>query len=308
MVLLWLKAFHVLARHVLLARRSPEALLRLGLGGLCLAVLLAVVDDDFQPFADLLEPLDHVGNVQVIGDDADLGLVLDGPVERVENDLARLEAHPGQGLVRVGMCRLEFQAVGGLRRDQLVDRAELFEAIHERLRRHEAAGEGDVELAGKGVAPKLDGGFLRIALTQRVVVVHEHGRDAVHELAVQVGVAREMHPTEFLDGRGHGRQPLRIDRAVDPRECDAVLQRKEAVAVGRPMLDRETHEILGRLALLPVHPEQGHPVAAMQFEGKERRRILAADLKFTSHRSLRQQLVRSRSRGGAKGWIISMRS
>jgi sulfur transfer protein SufE len=46
----------------------------------------------------------------------------------------------------------------------------------------------------------------------------------------------------------------------------------------------------------------------MQFEGKERRRILAADLKFTSHRSLRQQLVRSRSRGGAKGWIISMRS
>ena len=48
-----------------------------------------------------------------------------------------------------------------------------FVAIHERLRRHEAAGEGDVELAGIGLAPKLDGGFLRLAVAQLVVVVHE---------------------------------------------------------------------------------------------------------------------------------------
>ena len=64
----------------------------------------------------------------------------------------------------------------------------------------------------------------------------------------------------------------------------------------------------GGLPFFQFIAEEGHPFAAMHFEGEERRRILAADLKFTSHRSLRQQLVRSRSRGGAKGWIISMRS
>ena len=79
-------------------------------------------------------------------------------------------------------------------------------SIDEGLRRHEAAGEGDVELARIGLAPELDGGLLRLAVAQLVGVVHEDRGDSVDEFAGELGVAREMHPTEFLDRREPGRQ------------------------------------------------------------------------------------------------------
>jgi hypothetical protein len=78
-------------------------------------------------------------------------------------------------------------------------------AIDKRLRRHEAAGEGDIELAWKSLAPKRDRRLLKIAVAQLVGVVHEDRSDAIHELAGEIGVAREMHPAEFL----YRREPCR---------------------------------------------------------------------------------------------------
>jgi hypothetical protein len=96
-------------------------------------VLLAVVDDDLQSLADLLRALDDLRQVEVVGHHPHLGLVLDGLAQNPNDGLARLEAHPGQRLLGLGMGGLEIEAIHGLGRDQLGDGAKFLEMIDERL-------------------------------------------------------------------------------------------------------------------------------------------------------------------------------
>ena len=127
------------------------------------------------------------------------------------------------------------------------------------------------------------------------------GRDPVDELAVQVRRCAGNAPNGIS---GWARTWSTAGSGLTSPSTRGNVRRffsaKKRSPVGLLVLDGEADEILGRLALLPVHREQGHAVAAMQFEGKERRRVLAADLKFTSHRSLRQHLVRSRAAEAAR--------
>ena len=120
-----LQAAHVLAVDVRPARRGHQASLGFGLGSARAAMALAVVDDDLERAAELLQTVDDFGQIEVVGDDADLGLVGDGLVERLEDRGARLETHPGQRGDAVGVGRGEVEALGGLRRHQRVDRAVL---------------------------------------------------------------------------------------------------------------------------------------------------------------------------------------
>ena len=101
---------------------------------------------------------------------------------------------------------------------RVVELAEFFVAVHEGLRRDEAAGERDVQLARVRLAPQLDAGFLRLALAEAIFLVHEDGRHAVGKLTVEIGIAWKMDPPEFLNRRNERRELNRIDRAVDVRE------------------------------------------------------------------------------------------
>src|SRR5438552_15569656 len=109
------------------------------------------------------------------------------------------------------MRRLEFQAIFSFPRDERVELSEFLVAVHEGLRGDEAAGERDVHLARIGLAPKLNSDFLRLALTESVFFIHEYRRHAIEKFAVEIGIAREMHPTEFLNGRYERRELERID-------------------------------------------------------------------------------------------------
>jgi hypothetical protein len=73
-------------------------------------------------------------------------------VEQVQDGGSCLEAHPRIGLLPVGMGGLEGQSVVGIAGHKRVDRPVTAEAVNEGLRRHEAAGEGDVERPGDGFA------------------------------------------------------------------------------------------------------------------------------------------------------------
>ena len=110
----------------------------------------AVVDDDLEPSSpSFFEARDDLGFVQIVGDDPDLGLrVGDGLVEHLEDRARRLEAHPGQRLGGLGMGRDEVESRRRLGRKQGGESPVGTVSIHERLRRHEAAGEGDIELSG----------------------------------------------------------------------------------------------------------------------------------------------------------------
>jgi hypothetical protein len=200
-----LQALHMLAFHIRLAGRFLDALCCLGFAGSLSAMFLAVVDDDSQFLLQLLKSSDNLRFAEIVSDDANLGLFLDRLVEQSENGLAGLEAHPGQCFILFGMRRLEFEPLIGLRRKQCFDRSEFFITIHKGLRRNEAAGECDVDLAWISLAPKLDRGFLRHALAEPVFLVHEYRRDAVGKFAFEVGIAREMHPAKFLDWRDQRR-------------------------------------------------------------------------------------------------------
>ena len=114
-----LEAAHVLALDISGTGGGDQALLRHVLGGGGFAVIVAVVDDHFEARAEMLEPGNDVGFVQIVGDDADLGQGIgDGLIEEVENSLARFEAHPVKGiggLGWVGMKVRPWSAFGGSR-------------------------------------------------------------------------------------------------------------------------------------------------------------------------------------------------
>src|SRR6185437_339803 len=156
------------------------------------------------------------------------------------------------------------------RRHQRVDRAVLYVMVDEGLRRDEAAREGDVGDAGIGLARELNGRLLRQALRELVARIHEYRRDAIIEIAGELGVGREVHPAEFLDRRLQRRQGTGNDVAVRIEKVETVGERRKLVGAGRLTLDREADKVLRRLAILPVHAEQRHAVAAMQLE-RERR-------------------------------------
>ena len=173
-------------------------------------VLPAVVDDDLELGAELLEARHHLGLVEVVGDDADLRLVAEGLVEHLEDRAARLEAHPPERLLRGRVSADEREPVLRLRGEEGGDRTLRLVALHERLRGDVAAGERDVQLARKGLAPQLDRRVLRLAVAELPGDVHEDGGHAIEELAGELGVPREVHPAELLDRREQGRGLVRV--------------------------------------------------------------------------------------------------
>ena len=88
----------------------------------------------------------------------------------------------------------------------------------------------------------------------------------IDEFAGKLGVAREMHPPEFLDRRKPSGQAVGIDRAIDAGKAQAVLQRKELGTAGLFVLDCEADEVLRGFPTPPVHRDEGHPVAAVKLE------------------------------------------
>ncbi len=137
--------------------------------------------------------------------------------------------------------------------------------------------------SGIGLAAQLDGGLLRFAVTQFVGVVHEDRGDPVDEFAGEFGVAREMHPAELLDRRESGRQTVCVVITAGTGEREAVLQGEEPVAARLLVLDGEADEVPRRLSVLPIHRDEGHAVAAVQFEREQRRTVPALNLKITLH-------------------------
>jgi hypothetical protein len=279
-----LKLAHVLPFHVGGACRRGHAHLRLRLGRPFLAVRAVVVDDQFQSRAELLETRDDLRLVQVERHHSNLRFrVGDRLVEEIEDRLARLESHPRERLVGQRMRRLEGKPSVRVGRQQRRDVAFRLVSIDERLRRHEATRKRHVELAGICFTPQLDRGLLEIAVAQFVGFVHEDRRHAVHEFAGQLGVAREMNPPEFLDRRKPSRELIRIDRAARSGEAEAILQREELNAARLLVFDREPDETGRWLPFLPVHREERHPVAAMDFQGEERSGVGSTDLKVSGH-------------------------
>ena len=276
-----LQLAHVLPLHLLRSGRRHKALSGLTLGRLRLAVGPIVIDDHAQSSPEFFQARHDLRLIQVVCHHADAGLrICDGLVEHLEDRTAGLEAHPGQGLLGLGVRRHERQAVIGLRRQESLDRPLGFVAIDERLRRNEAAREGDVELTRIGLAPELDRGLLRLAIAESVAVVHEHRRDPVEERPGELGVSREMHPAELLDRGQPRRQRLVVDAARHGAEREPVLEGEKRRSARLPVLDGEAHEILWGLAALPVHGQQSHAVAPVELEREQRRRILSTDLEF----------------------------
>ena len=116
-----LQALHVLALHIRFAGCLFEAFRGLRFSGIVFAVLFAVVDDDAQALAQLLEPADDLRLAQIVSNHAHLrGLVGDSLVEQREDRFARFEAHPGERLVLFRMRRLEFQSLVGLCRQSVL--------------------------------------------------------------------------------------------------------------------------------------------------------------------------------------------
>src|SRR5262249_21077881 len=97
------------------------------------------------------------------------------------------------------MAWLERQTAVGARGNERREVAVLGVVVDKRLGQHEAAREGHVELAGIGLAPQLNGGLLGEAVAQFALAVHEDRGYPVVKVAVEIGVAREMHPTELLN-------------------------------------------------------------------------------------------------------------
>jgi hypothetical protein len=130
------------------------------------------------------------------------------------------------------------------------------------------------------LAPQFDVGFLRLALAEPVLLIHEDGRHAVGERAIQIRVAGKIHPTEFLNRRNESRQLNRILLTFPSIEGETVVQREERIAVGRLGFDGETDEVGRRLPVLPVHREQTHPVAAVELQCEKCLLVLADHLEI----------------------------
>ncbi|MGB8901512.1 MAG: hypothetical protein WCC90_20720 [Methylocella sp.] len=82
-----------------------------------------------------------------------------------------------------------------------------------------------------------------------------------------------MHPAEFLDRRFKRRERGRIDIAGHIEEAEPIVQRVILVAARLMILDREADKVLRRLAVLPVHGDERHAIAAMQLQ-RERRLVV----------------------------------
>ena len=133
----------------------------------------------------------------------------------------------------------------------------------------EAASEGNIELARVGFAPELDGCLLKLTVAKFIRAVHEHGGDAINEVTGEIGEAGEVDPTELLNGGKACGELLRIDAAMAVGEGDAVIKRIKTIASWLLILDGEADEVFGRGAGFPVHGEQGHAFATVEFERKE---------------------------------------
>lgn len=93
-----------------------------------------------------------------------------------------------------------------------------------------------------------------------------------------------MHPAELLDRRFGGADAIFGNRLAG--KADAVMHRLEEISIRLTILDGETDEIDRRPAILPVHPEQHHAVAAMDGQRKKRSGIPAGHTKIRIHARL----------------------
>ena len=128
-------------------------------------------------------------------------------------------------------------------------------AIDEGLGDDKAAGEGDIELFGIGLAAKLDGCLLKVAIAEFIEEVHKHRGDAIEESAGKVGEAREVDPPELLDGREACGELVRVDPAAAVGKGNAVIERIETITSWLPIFDGEADEVFGGGAGFPVHGE-----------------------------------------------------
>ncbi|WP_218131623.1 hypothetical protein [Nitrosomonas oligotropha] len=74
-----------------------------------------------------------------------------------------------------------------------------------------------------------------------------------------------------------------VELAIGAAKTEAVFQREKSIAAGFLVFDGETNEILWRPAVLPIHGNERHAIAAMKFECEECRCALTTDLKFICH-------------------------
>src|SRR4029450_5996767 len=130
---------------------------------------------------------------------------------------------------------------------------------------------------------ELDGCFLKVAIAEFIEEVHKHRGDAIEEGSGKVGEAREVDPPELLDGREAGGEFVRVDAATGVGESDAVIERVETITSWLPIFDGEADEVFGGGAGFPVHGEQDHSFATVQFKGKERCRVSARCLESFAH-------------------------
>ncbi len=145
---------------------------------------------------------------------------------------AAFEAHPRVRLVGVLVRGLELQPLLVVVRQQRRELRIGRELSDECLRRDEAPGEGDIELAWNRLAHQGDGRSLGLAAAQRALRVHEARRHAIGELALLFGVAGEVHPAKLLDRR-LGAFDWRIrERLPLPGKAEAVEDRPELIAPG----------------------------------------------------------------------------
>jgi hypothetical protein len=107
-------------------------------------------------------------------------------------------------------------------------------------------------------------GLLRFAIAQLIGLVHKDRSNLINEFTGKLCIAREVHPTEFLDGRESGGELVGIDFLVSAGERQTVFQAEELVAAGLLVFDGKADEIFRRLSVLPV-VMRGHTVATMQF-------------------------------------------
>ncbi len=164
------------------------------------------------------------------------------------------------------MLGRKLQSLRSLRRQERFDAAALLITVDKRLRRNESAREGNVELARIRFAHQRDRRFLRLAITQLVLLVHKHRRHAVGEFARQFSIEREVDPAKLLNRRQAGGKRFPVHAAVRAGKRDAIADGLEFFPFRFLELDGEADEVFGRLGLFPVHSEQRHSVTAVDLE------------------------------------------
>src|SRR5208283_3835817 len=104
----------------------------------------------------------------------------------------------------------------------------------------------------------------------------------------EIGIAWEMHPSEFLDRRFKRRERGRVDIAGRIEEAEPVVQRVILAAAGLLILNREADKVLRRLTVLPVHGDERHAIAAMQLQRE--RRVVVRSFDLEAGRSARLRI------------------